>query len=98
MERLLAVLLRSPTTPKYAYDVSQEAGLPRGSIYAMLRRMERAGWVESEWERVDPAVELRPPRRYYRLTPAGERVAWETVRDTRAHLRGLRRVQPGLET
>jgi DNA-binding PadR family transcriptional regulator len=34
-------------------------------------RLERAGWVRSRWEDVDPVIEGRPNRRYYRLTAEG---------------------------
>jgi DNA-binding PadR family transcriptional regulator len=48
-------------------------GLPSGTIYPLLRRLDREGLVSSRWEK--PAVarrEQRPPRRYYQLTAAGE--------------------------
>jgi DNA-binding PadR family transcriptional regulator len=50
-------------------------GLPSGTIYPLLRRLDREGLVSSKWEK--PAVarrEQRPPRRYYLLTAAGEAV------------------------
>ena len=44
-----------------------------GTLYKALDRMERSGYLESEWE--DPsaaAAERRPRRRFYRVTAAGE--------------------------
>lgn len=38
-----------------------------GMLYPILHKLERAGLLISEWR---PSVE-GPPRRYYRLTPAG---------------------------
>jgi PadR family transcriptional regulator PadR len=29
------------------------------------------GWLSSRWEDIDPTIEGRPARRYYRLTPDG---------------------------
>lgn len=40
------------------------------SLYPMLYRLERRGWLEGRW--VEKAGQRR--RRYYRLTPEGRRV------------------------
>jgi len=42
---------------------------PTGTIYPALRRLERAGCVESAWSTVNGRE-----RRTYRLTPSGRRV------------------------
>jgi PadR family transcriptional regulator, regulatory protein PadR len=39
-----------------------------GNLYRTLRRMERVGWVRSEWSEEGPG----PVKRVYELTPAGE--------------------------
>ncbi|MEU1513792.1 PadR family transcriptional regulator [Streptomyces sp. NPDC005811] len=47
-------------------------GLPSGTIYPLLARLEHVGRVDSGWE--DPAVHEdtgRPRRRLYRITPDG---------------------------
>ena len=44
-----------------------------GTLYRALDRLQRAGFLESEWE--DPvlaAAESRPRRRFYRITAVGE--------------------------
>ena len=57
----------------YGFDIMDVTGLPGGTIYPALRRLEAAGMVESEWEEGDIAREAgRPSRKYYRLTEAGE--------------------------
>ncbi len=57
----------------YGYTVIEATGLPSGTVYPALRRMERDELIRSRWERQSIAdAELRPPRKYYRLTPAGE--------------------------
>ncbi len=43
--------------------------LPTGTVYPALRRLERAGFLASEWSTVGGRQ-----RRTYRLTPAGRRV------------------------
>ena len=51
--------------------------LHQGSVYPALRDLEREGLVKS-WE-ADPSPERGGrPRRYYKLTAAGQRVATET--------------------
>jgi PadR family transcriptional regulator PadR len=39
-----------------------------GTLYPVLYRLERAGWVEVRWDTPERGV----PRKYYRLTKAGE--------------------------
>ncbi|MEJ3742090.1 helix-turn-helix transcriptional regulator [Actinomycetes bacterium KLBMP 9797] len=57
--------------------------LPTGTIYPALRRLERAGYVESAWSTVNGRE-----RRTYRLTSAGlkalagERANWHEFSDT----------------
>jgi PadR family transcriptional regulator, regulatory protein PadR len=69
--KVLRVFLEDPSTPCYGLQLMKATGLPSGSLYPVLARLERAGWVRSRRERIDPAVEGRPPRRYYQLTPDG---------------------------
>jgi DNA-binding PadR family transcriptional regulator len=59
-------------------------------VHPILARLERLHWVESRWEDIDPQVEGRPARRYYRLTAAG-------VEQARAALaRAYRPRRPGV--
>ena len=69
--KVLAALLADPAAEHYGLRLMQQTGLPSGTLYPILVRLERAGWVRSRWEQVDPAVEGRPTRRYYRLTAEG---------------------------
>jgi len=68
---VLGVLLADPAGDHYGLELSAEAGLPSGTIHPILARLEGLGWVESEWEDIDPRVEGRPARRYYRLSATG---------------------------
>ena len=57
----------------YGYTVMEVTGLPSGTVYPALRRMERDRLIRSQWERQSLAdAEQRPARKYYRLTRAGE--------------------------
>ena len=50
--------------------------IQEGSLYPALYRMERRGWIESEWG----ASERKRRARYYKLTPPGhERLAAKTA-------------------
>jgi len=58
----------------YGFDIMDNTGLPSGTVYPALRRMEAAGLVVSRWE--NPAVaqrEQRPARKYYELSKSGQR-------------------------
>ena len=57
----------------HGFDIMGITGLPSGTVYPALRRLEDAGWLRSRWE--DHRVargELRPARKYYEITKAGE--------------------------
>jgi DNA-binding PadR family transcriptional regulator len=67
------VLLCIERGHRYGFDIMDRSGLPDGTVYPALRRLEHAGMLEAEWEPEGHAqTEGRPPRRYYRLTPSGE--------------------------
>jgi DNA-binding PadR family transcriptional regulator len=50
--------------------------LAEGSVYPALRRLERDGLLSARWVEIGEGA---PRRRYYVLTPAGERQAARTV-------------------
>lgn len=57
---------------RYGFDIMDRSGLPDGTVYPALRRLEEAGLLEAEWEaETEARAEGRPARRYYRLTGAG---------------------------
>src|SRR5947199_10363539 len=73
--KVVSALLAEPGVERYGMQLMQETGLASGTLYPILVRLERAGWVEAHWEDVDPVAAGRPGRRYYRLTAAGAAVA-----------------------
>jgi DNA-binding PadR family transcriptional regulator len=93
--RVLGLLLESPNEPKYGLELAQRAGLKSGTIYPLLARLERAGWLISECEDVDPRTAGRRPRRYYKLTGAGETGARAQLAELRGQLQGARPAQAG---
>jgi PadR family transcriptional regulator PadR len=64
----------------YGFSIMEMTGLPSGTIYPAMRRMEEDQLVRSRWERQAIADrEQRPARKYYQLTTAGK-TALETSR------------------
>ena len=60
---------------RHGFDIIDATALPSGTIYPILRRLEREALVAAHWEEAAIAhEEQRPPRRYYELTPAGKAV------------------------
>lgn len=89
---VLRMLLDAPTEEAYGLQVVRASGLPTGSAYAILRRLEDEGLLDSRWEQLDSSEAGRPPRRYYRLNAEGRRVAH---RETAAQRSALRALAPG---
>ena len=81
----VAILKAIASGYRHGFDIIDVTGLPGGTVYPALGRLETEGCVSSRWE--DPAIaqqEGRPPRRYYELRPAGERRLEQTLRELRA--------------
>ena len=57
---------------QYGFDIIDQTGLPSGTVYPALGRLERDGLVKSAWENdQDAHAEGRPARRYFTLTASG---------------------------
>ena len=71
----LAILAVLQEQPLHGYQIARSIGQQSGgvlhftlaSLYPMLYRMEKRGWVKGAWETTDSGTR----RRCYRLTPAG---------------------------
>lgn len=56
----------------YGFEIMGVTSLPSGSVYPLLRRLEAAGLVCSQWEDEEGAhAEGRPARRYYEALDRG---------------------------
>jgi len=54
-------------------SVMEMTGLPSGTVYPAMRRLERDELIRSHWEPQSIAdAGQRPPRKYYKLTRAGK--------------------------
>ena len=57
----------------YGFSVMEMTGLPSGTVYPAMRRLERDGLIASKWEQASIAeAEQRPPRKYYKITRTGK--------------------------
>jgi|SRR5215472_10616837 len=64
----------------YGFSIMEMTGLPSGTVYPAMRRMEDDQLIRSRWEPQAIADrEQRPPRKYYQLTNTGKS-ALETSR------------------
>lgn len=73
LERVLRVFLEDPSGLRYGYELMKAARLASGTLYPLLTRLEGEEMVTSEWE--TPSEEGQRPRRYYKLTGEGVRIA-----------------------
>lgn len=60
--------------PLWGLRMCELTGLPSGTVYPILERCERHGFLESEWEESD---RRGARRRLYRLTPRGAELVIE---------------------
>ena len=57
---------------RFGFDIMDATGLPSGTVYPALRRLEAAGLIQSSWEDDGEARKAnRPRRRNYQLSKAG---------------------------
>jgi PadR family transcriptional regulator, regulatory protein PadR len=66
----------------HGFDIMDATGLPSGTVYPILRRLDREGYLKSAWAAAKR--EQRPARRYYEITGAGEAMLTEAVGRFRA--------------
>jgi PadR family transcriptional regulator PadR len=78
---------------KLTAETDGALGVTDGTLYPVLYRLERGGFVEVRWETPARGV----PRKYYRLTDAGRRELseltreWTTFADAMNRLLGQKR-------
>lgn len=89
--RVLGAMLEDPVAWHYGLGLSNAAGIASGTIYPILARLEKAGWLESRWEEPGPGDESRPRRRLYKLTGHGERAAMTELEQIAAVARRVKR-------
>jgi PadR family transcriptional regulator, regulatory protein PadR len=73
--RVLRALLEASPDPTYGFGLAQRTGIAGGTLYPMLLRLEKLGWLQAEWEGINASQAGRPRRRYYQLTIRGVEAA-----------------------
>src|SRR5574337_153929 len=92
----LLILSLVEALPRHGYEISKlieqrSHGALRfhvASLYPLLYRLEKRGWVEGRW--VEKAGQRR--RRYYRLTPRGRKVLASQRRGWQAFVAAINRI------
>jgi PadR family transcriptional regulator, regulatory protein PadR len=69
--KVLNMFFIDPRRELAGADLILGARVASGTLYPMLQRFEKAGWLSSKWEKGDPVVKGRPLRRVYRITSVG---------------------------
>src|SRR5919106_6124962 len=92
----LLILSLVEDQPRHGYDLSKLIELRSGgvlkfrvaSLYPLLYRLEKRGWIQGRWE--EKAGQRR--RRYYRLTAVGRKVLAEQRSGWERFVAAIRRI------
>lgn len=92
----LCILYLLDEEPMYGYQIITELrersggyfDLKEGTIYPALYRLEKEGFVTSEWLQKDN----KPPRNYYQITPSGQGHMQDTMEEWIAMVMAIRKV------
>lgn len=77
---VLAMFLKDPDAELYGRRLCVMTGLPPGTIFPILNRLEAAGWLTSRWEKPSERTLSGSLRHYYSLTSNGWAVARQEAR------------------
>lgn len=79
---VLELFLADREAEMYGREVCEKSGLVAGTVYQILGKLSKGGWVAGRWEEGDVWLEKgRPPRRYWKLTDDGRAQAQALLRD-----------------
>lgn len=78
--RVLEKFVESPTDWRYGYELSRETGLPSGTLYPILIRLEKHKLLVARWVVTEQGI---PPRHTYKLTPDGLELARSKLAEAR---------------
>jgi transcriptional regulator len=92
----MLILALIEARPRHGYEISKlieqrSGGAVRfhvASLYPLLYRLERRGWIQGRW--VEKSDQRR--RRYYRLTRQGRRSLAAQLRGWREFVAGINRI------
>ena len=89
---LVLAALASLRTEEYGYTLRKSLAdrgleIDEGTLYPLLRRLESQGLLVSEWREED-----RRNKRFYRLSPDGERILAQLIEEWRTLDAALQRI------
>lgn len=87
--KILGTLMNSSPGALSGAEIGRITRLKSGTLYPILFRLEKAGWLESFWESETPQALGRPRRRFYKLTAAGARTTKAGLRELTSTIGGL---------
>jgi DNA-binding PadR family transcriptional regulator len=70
---VLHLFLQQPNKEFAGAGILKQTTMSSGTVYPILSRLEKASWLRSKWENVDPSIAGRPRKRLYRLTSLGHK-------------------------
>src|SRR3954452_25254420 len=91
---VLRVLVDARGERCYGVEIGKAAGVASGTLYPILDRLTREGWLDASWEKLDPSETGRPRRRYYKLTALGEVAAIRALQAAQARTTPLSWLKP----
>jgi PadR family transcriptional regulator, regulatory protein PadR len=86
--KILGTLMNNSPDALSGAEIGRVTRLKSGTLYPILFRLEKAGWLQSFWESETPQELGRPRRRFYQLTGAGEKNARSGLRDLASAIGG----------
>jgi DNA-binding PadR family transcriptional regulator len=77
---VLRAFMENPRKEFCGADLMKMTQLSSGTLYPILLRFERYGFLDSQWEEEQPSDLQRPRRRQYRITRSGTQLAAAALR------------------
>jgi len=69
---IMEIFLEDPARHWYGLELIQHTGIGSGTLYPILYKLEKAGWLFRSVEDVNLSIVRRPARVNYLVTEAGE--------------------------
>jgi DNA-binding PadR family transcriptional regulator len=73
--KILGTFMAEPRKELSGADVATSTSLLSGTLYPLLIRFEKAGWLTARWEDGEAPELGRPKRKFYKITAAGQMAA-----------------------
>ncbi|MFG2794059.1 PadR family transcriptional regulator [Streptomyces sp. NPDC048419] len=93
VEVIKVLLAAPPDAPAWGLKICEEGDLGSGTVYPILERLTKQGWITS-FEETAPHPG-RPARRYYELTATGRMEALTALEERRRRHAGRWRLAEG---